>query len=68
MGESQFDRIKAGEDAARQLIAQADEIRQIARTVADAATRDEMLSIADNWEAETRKIAEGLHGMRLDLH
>jgi len=67
MAESQISRIKAAEEAARQLIAQADEIRKIARSVADRDVQDEMLQIAQNWEAEARRIAEGLRGMREDL-
>ena len=70
MMESQIDRIKKAEEAIRELVEVAAQIRQEAATlpVEDPATRKELLETAEGFETKVQELRKALREWREDIH
>jgi CRP-like cAMP-binding protein len=70
MTESQVDRIRKAEEAVRELVVVAAQIRQEAARlpVEDPALRKELLETADGFETQARDLRNALRRWREDIH
>ncbi len=70
MTESQIDRIKTAEEAVRELVKLAAQVRQEAAKlpVEDPALRSELLETAEGFETQAQDLRNALQEWRQDIH